>query len=253
MIDVKLLPSQRAQLFEAVKQAGFDPAEFRLDDTEVSRYPADLIVTTIVHQRSGYWLKFEITSLGRRMGDTRCVTYSPGHSSPEEKIITVDWPAQLHAVETYWLPVLRRELEAPDLWGMIARQREEERQLAYVTSSEEFGSTLTAAEAQEATALLTRIEQRLIEQEHLEGQRAEFVKTEFTYLRKKLEDANNKISRKDLVLLTIATALNICTTLKFPGPTVADLYYTVVAGFQQIFLHLLQAVPPWLLSGGPGA
>jgi hypothetical protein len=171
MPDLRLLQSQRSQVFQAIQQAGFDPADFELTDV-AEPDPYDTIVTTIVHRPSRYYLTFGITRLPRRLGNARCVVYSPGQSTPQESQIAPSWPAQLSAVEGIWLPLLRRELEAPDLWGRIESERDEERRAARGTTSEVFDSALTAIEAQETVALLTRIEARLIERQQLEGERA---------------------------------------------------------------------------------
>jgi hypothetical protein len=63
MIDVRLLPTQRAQLFQAVQQAGFDPADF------------------------------DVTTLPLRLA--RTVVFSPGQASPQGNQIVENWPGQL--------------------------------------------------------------------------------------------------------------------------------------------------------------
>ena len=99
------------------------------------------------------------------------------------------------------------------------------------------------------------MERRLIEQERLQADDAEFVRSQLDYLRNKVDAFDpGRITRKDLVLLLIGCTVSICSGLGLPGATAAELYRAVVLGLQQVFDHLLAAVPIVLrLGGGPTA
>jgi hypothetical protein len=51
------------------------------------------------------------------------VAYKPGNHEPATGYRTDDWPSTIGAVAE-WGQVLRREMEAPDLWAELAEERD---------------------------------------------------------------------------------------------------------------------------------
>jgi len=121
--NLTLLRSQQNQVRALVERAGLDPGQFHW--TQVQEYVAfdgsDTygVVSKLVHQPTSYYFlfTFRIHVSGRQ----HFSTYSPGEETRIVEQYCDSWEAQVEDVFT-WLAVLRREVEAPDLWGAIAQE-----------------------------------------------------------------------------------------------------------------------------------
>lgn len=107
-----LLPSQKNALFNAIRAAKLNPAEFKLEEkvvpSSVDKIPPDLF-TQVTHSGSGYWFRFL---------PYRKVAYSPGKSDIEEEKDPKTW--ELQGLTFFiWLAYLRREIAQPDLWTTV--------------------------------------------------------------------------------------------------------------------------------------
>jgi hypothetical protein len=114
-----LLPSQRAEVFDAIKAEGFDPRQFtwatRVLETRVNandRISSKQTVPTIVHRSSGYYFAF-----GTEQGEPYSV-YSPGDTAQEDRHRCHVWQEQLNDLK-WWTAFVRRELDVVDPWDSV--------------------------------------------------------------------------------------------------------------------------------------
>jgi len=121
--DHVLLPSQQADVHRAVRAERFDPREFLrgTQPTEVTHFglgrtPFD--VPILVHSPSRWYFAFDYD----RNADEHWAVFGPGRQSPEDRVRTVIWESQLTSVRE-WLIYLRREIETPDVWAEVGRER----------------------------------------------------------------------------------------------------------------------------------
>ena len=116
-MDQQLLTSQKNQVFERVQQAGLDPTRF-----EWSKSSETGIVSSELRVKDApYFFRFEWQATG--LGHRRVSRLCPGPDTREVVLEPYDWESQLIHVRQ-WLTLLRREIEAPDLWELANQQVE---------------------------------------------------------------------------------------------------------------------------------
>lgn len=99
-----LLRSQANQMFEAIRDAGWEPSEFEWQDT-AGHYSGNQ-VSALVHKSSGYYFTFD------NVVDFRS-RWSPGLQTLEDDGASGEWSAQIIMFGN-WLTYLRREIDSPD-------------------------------------------------------------------------------------------------------------------------------------------
>lgn len=100
-----LLPSQKNDVFRQVRDAEFDPGEFEWVTEE-----------RLAHVPSGFWFDFGA-------GSSFMCTFIPGSDATVRQIAAGGWGAQ-QGYFSQWLFNVEREVEQPDLWGALKRERE---------------------------------------------------------------------------------------------------------------------------------
>ncbi len=140
--DVRLLPTQRKEVFEALRKAGFNPAEFRWDD--VGGWEPALVGT-----RRSEFLASRLTYLpkpefGIRFGGS-VSSWSPG------RLVRTDgdyhcgnWGVQANQLNR-WLAALAREVGVEDPWEALVQDL-----TAALGDAEQAASSLAAVGAQTA-------------------------------------------------------------------------------------------------------
>ena len=107
---MKLLPSQRNQVYDAITQAGFSPAQFKLSDQLVTKIHGTF--TELSLNGSEYYYRF-YENHGGHVG-----VFSPGHDTLSEQVNPGAWLSQLNHIYK-WLSLVKREIEQPDKWQHI--------------------------------------------------------------------------------------------------------------------------------------
>jgi hypothetical protein len=115
--DLRVLRSQRNEVFALVTAAGLDPREFRWEHVPSSR-SARTQVDRLLHVPSAFFYEFD--NLEGTNPNKHYATHSPGESVHTQEQYPGSWGYQLAFVEN-WLTYLNRELEAPPLWEQIAQ------------------------------------------------------------------------------------------------------------------------------------
>ena len=108
---MKLLQTQKNQVYEAIEDAGLSPSMFRFND------PIDPDGTTYLRfKKSDYRFDFANSRDGGHFA-----RYLPGYDTPYEDQSAGTWTSQLVNVRR-WLGYLMRELEAPDKWKLLEEE-----------------------------------------------------------------------------------------------------------------------------------
>jgi hypothetical protein len=108
-----LLKTQRNAVFDWVREAGFDPSDFEVDAADWGGARC----TRFAYRGSPYY--FDV-SMARSAYSLR---WTPGDSEALGHVI--DYTVVFELIEPpfkAWLTYLRRELEAPDLWGLLGEK-----------------------------------------------------------------------------------------------------------------------------------
>jgi hypothetical protein len=168
-----LLRTQRDEVFLAVQKRGFNPSDFVWQERE-SAWQQFLRINVLSHHPTGHSFGFDFYE-GQHIA-----AMSPGSNSWEENVVPVprDWPGQLKLVHQ-WLILLRKEVEAPDLWASISQ----EKMLVQLASNREADQTpFSESERKQIIVGLTEIKTYLLTAEKFNEEQAEFVRRRFDYL-----------------------------------------------------------------------
>ena len=107
----ELLPSQKNEVLLAIRESGMNPLEFEFTE---SRRPRSTVTSIqLTHVPSKYWFRLHGT----------IVRFSPGEETSQEQSNELSWTGKIGKLRL-WLGYLKREVEAPDLWASLARERE---------------------------------------------------------------------------------------------------------------------------------
>lgn len=108
---MKLLQTQKNQVYELIEEAGLSPSMFLFDD------PSEPDGTTYLRfKKTDY--RFDFAN-GR--GGGHFARYLPGYDTPYEDQSAGSWVAQLVNVRQ-WLKYLIRELKAPNKWKLLEEE-----------------------------------------------------------------------------------------------------------------------------------
>ena len=108
---MKLLPSQKNQVYDLITATNFSPTQFYLDEIHSVKTRNDE-VTEVRYEDSDYFFAFEIYN-----GDHYAL-FSPGSTKLNDEYYTEFWEQQLYWFEQ-WLSLLEREVNSPDKWSRI--------------------------------------------------------------------------------------------------------------------------------------
>jgi hypothetical protein len=213
-----LLRSQEVDVFQRLTDAGFEPREFELvGDFETSngvRCPA------LRHRQTGqYW-----------------VEYSPGHDKPVDSYGTGNWDAVVVPRLSEWLGYVRRELEAPDLWGELRREGD----LVGGEPNIELNTPFTETEK-------VAVREQLSEVKHLLRAQHQLTEAQFDALDARLDylaDAADRLGRVDWREAFIGAMLGLVLQAVIPSAPIRDAILAVTRGVGQMLGHDLPALPP---------
>ena len=171
-----LLQTQRNAVLSVLRQEGFEPSDFEWREAE-SSWSDSWMVPVLVHRPSVYSYKFDIADEGGIKGHQ--AFYSPGGESPQVQPSRgfFEWKDHLEVISTEWLPNLKREIEAPDLWAAVSQ----EKQLVEAASSPKVENTaFTKEELGYISTQLREIKEFLFRTQPLSPQQKIFVEVRIT-------------------------------------------------------------------------
>ncbi len=214
-----LLPSQRNKVLEAVRSAGFDASEFEWVEVETSlgEYPTKLQHT------SGYYYSFQIKN-----ASLWYASYTPGKQRPVgHSTVFRDWDDHLKWIPT-WLINLRREIDAPDLWGLLSQ----EKPLVEAASNPEVGNTpFSVDEQQYISAQLNEVREFLFKTHDPSEEHRKFVIARLNYLAK----AAASQGRVDWLNIMIGTFVGIIAKMAMSSEAAHELLRFVTNALSQLF------------------
>jgi len=214
---------QKNDLFAFAVQIGLNPDEFTWGKRP-SRDNSKLLVSEIVHVPTGSHFVFDFeTHIGGWRLTEHKVECSPGAStSPESHQCTVEERPLQFALR--WLERVKREIEIPDLWDEIARQK---RFLARSTSSEVEDTSFSQDEIRLIVSRLDQILEEVVATYGVQTEQARVLEERFEYLKQ----ASLRLGRKDWFLVAVAI---------FGGPL--SNYLLPPAALQQLFNALVNLI-----------
>ena len=114
---MKLLVSQKDQLFDIIEKEGLSPSQFEFTEN-ASLISHRQVATSLKYINTDYFFSFET---GPNSETSHYAIYCPGIDIYKQSNISVDWPYQLHCFQA-WLSALSRELTAPNKWERLKKE-----------------------------------------------------------------------------------------------------------------------------------
>lgn len=114
---MKLLQSQRNQIFEIIQEYGLTPIQFEIYDTR-KNLNSTTINTKVKFKSSDFYFSFE-TSTNDKTDHT--AAFSPGKDAYEETKFPRFWTSQIDTFKQ-WLEYLKREINAIDKWKRLDQE-----------------------------------------------------------------------------------------------------------------------------------
>ena len=219
-----LLQSQRNDVFQEAQRVGVDPRIFdwSQEESRFSRAP----VSVLFHEASGFYFKFDQTEEGHYC------KYSPGTQTTTEEGSPGSWTGQMGYV-TRWLNNLKREIDAPDLWGTLAGGSPLSEVAALAKDS--ANTSFSEAELKRVEASLAEIRKAVMASQSLTVEKLDRIDANLEYLKESAE----RLGRKDWLNVAVSVVINIITTAAVPPDTARHIL--TVAG----------TVLNWVLGGSP--
>ena len=212
---------------QAVDDAGLDPAEFEWTEVRIHGTAEEAIVSSLVHTPTGYQITFDM-----RYGQD-WVTYSPGQQSPQDNEFCKAGWVEVHHNAKQWAGYLKRELDTPDLWAVIERQR----QLAESAVAVGIPNTpFTEHEQQFISTQLDEIKAQLTANHQLEQDHVKQIEDGFEFLK----EESKKQGRKSWLLMVLGTVASFALSQVKPEAA-KDLLGKVIEAFAPLVTKLLQS------------
>ena len=225
MKNYLLLTTHKNDILQAVNDAGLDPAEFQWREVRAEG-AGEAVVSSLVHTPTGYQITFDM-----RYGQN-WVIYSPGQQSPRDDEYCAGW-VEVHHNAKQWAGYLKRELDAPDLWAVIERQRQlAESAVAVGTPNTRFNED----EQQFISARLDEIKAQLTAMHQLQEDHGRLLSDQFEFLK---EESKTQ-PRKNWMLMVLGTVASFGLSQVKPE-AVKDLLGKVIDAFAPLVTKLLES------------
>jgi hypothetical protein len=191
-----LLTSQKTRVYEILREAGLEPAEFLWSSETIG---AAMTVSRLTHRDDLHY--FQFSSLEPNAACIAC----PGIYRTTDDQHPRDWQEQ-EGFFRQWAQCLKGELHAPDLWLEVARGR-----LAWVgeCSGERVNELIPAAQADQIGVALVRLADAVAKELSLTERRALLVRAKLAYL----ADAARRQRCGDWVHLACGAWASLVTSL----------------------------------------
>lgn len=170
MIIHKLLKSQKNNIFEILRVAGLEPANFSWIDSVLQS--TDRVTPRLKYLDGEYYFRFDMFEGGH------CCTFSPG----EEEIVQWEkpgsWENQIHYVRV-WIRCLKREIDAPDLWAEMEKYKTS---VSIALPEQLLNEPIPANEAEKISEQLSSLADKIEKQFELTNEQNQFVRSKLNYL-----------------------------------------------------------------------
>jgi hypothetical protein len=186
-----LLRSQRTRVFTLLQEAALEPAEFSWAKEEIV---GGILVSRLNYREGTYYFQFSSDELG-----AWCAA-CPGRYRSIDYEYPKDWQEQEGHFRS-WTSHLKREVEVPDPWDILAKYRVA---VGALTAQGEGNEPICAQEADGIGHAMTHLGQRIGQELTLDPEAVTLVRGRFAYL---AEAARRQRSRD-----WTYTALGVCAT-----------------------------------------
>jgi len=190
-----LLKTQKNDVLLLIKEAGLDPTAFEWGWGDLMGGSA-FAPQRVICKGTDYYFQFNF--------DIRVYEWSPGDGTPSEINRLSSWDEVLDSVRD-WTILLRKELEAPDLWALASSDTS----ILDDSSGQDMEGKFTAGEHSRLIESLDEIKQFLLATHEFDSKKLDFIERRMKYLL----DASDRVTKKDWLLLTFATLIQIATTI----------------------------------------
>lgn len=228
-----LLPSQRRELFDLIRDAGFDPHEFELSDDGRTGHTGQF--AEIVHPSTGYYVR--IRTAGDFEGTGWLVDLFPATETRTASTIAGPWQEVPLVAVRHWLELLARELDAgEDPWEQIKR----ERQIVAAEPDAVENTPFDGAERAAISVQLEEIKEFLRSTGSLEQAQLAAIERRLDYL----EDAAGRLGRVDWRNTFVGVMLGLVVEAIAPPELVREVISLALRGLGHLFGGTLPELPP---------
>ena len=221
--DNRLLTSEKDRVFGRVTASGMNAAEFAWEEKDYSDYnDYKEILSALRHLTSRFYFDFR--------GDS--IEHSPGTNQRIETVFLRDdpgFPSKIHHLDQ-WLKNLKRELNAPDYWGKLLK----ERQALFAAFSSSDNVPFTIPEKKHLIESLDAIKIRVSDHFELQKHQAEILEQGF----EEMKGALDRMGKKDWFNQAIGVVMNVIVAATF-APTIATtVFHQVTVAINSLFINL---------------
>jgi hypothetical protein len=205
-VDATLKRTENALVFKVIQNHHFEPAEFYWQETEQETFCGpNYTVSQLIHRSTGYYFVFGHAT----------VSFSPGSlRKVEAKEHGDSWRIKGPQLKE-WLERLREEVQTPDLWAEIAK----ERALSDAASSMVENQRFTVTEQQQIAGALVELKQYLLAAKETDEKQRIFIDRQFKYL----EGSSRRLGRKDWLTILYGLLASTVITLALPPENVKNI------------------------------
>lgn len=204
-----LLRSQTNAVLELIQAAELQPSDFSWREETSGR--TGKAVPVLEHTPTGYYFKFEIHPSNR---DHAC-EFSPG----EDIRVSFQYPGSWEGLLNYlslWLLNLKREIEAPDLWSAVSK----ERALVEAANRDDSNRSFSPQELQQIKEKLLELQEYILSTHELTEEQSRFVRSRLKYL----TEAAERQGYTDWIHTAIGVLFSFAITLAFSSADARDLF-----------------------------
>jgi hypothetical protein len=168
-----LLRTQKNEILQKITKFELNPSDFTFD--EIERKEIRCIVSKLVHKPTRFYFIFAFNFV---YPDQRMIEYFPMGDGKKK----VDSTYEMSNVMDYvvgWLRVVKREIEAPDLWATII----DEKKLFEIASTPNLGNDLLNPEQQKyISEKLEEVKNHLIKIKEFNIEQRRFIEDRFNHM-----------------------------------------------------------------------
>lgn len=195
-----LLKTQKNEIFEILRGAGLEPADFSWSEEE-SLISEDLIVSRLKYRDGRFYYQFDFSE----RTEAHWYECSPGQGIAVQSEYTATWAQQLYQTNT-WANLLKSEIDAPDLWQEIEKYRAT---FSLAPPEKLLNEPIPAYEAEKIGDSLRVLAEDMKKHFELTQQQNEFVRSKLDYL----VEAAKRQGRLDWVHTCIGVLITIAMGL----------------------------------------
>ena len=200
----KLLPSQKASLYQVLTSHDFNPLDFNI----VKRHDRNLGDGEAVELKKTEFYFAIYEPPDEYTFAMFFVTFSPGAHQISQSQECHDWTQVLHTFGNY-LRVLRRELSVADPWETAKKYAD---RLDAVPQTDAGNSPLSGKEKEDVQKALDEIKNLLLDHVKSDERKQQYLSDQF----RMLHDAVTKFGKKDYLMLVYTAVIGMASTIGIP-------------------------------------